>query len=180
MNRALAAAVALLAAVACTGDKPKPPSIEGVEVFQDLSHTHVTTDVTYPQTPPVGGEHAPVWLGCAVYTAPVPDENAVHSMEHGAIWITYDPALSQDEVQRLTRLQGLKPEYVLISPYQGLPSKVVASTWGLQLEAATVDDPRLADFVKQYAGGNQGGEQGADCVRGATPDQIKAGAGSAM
>jgi hypothetical protein len=181
MKRALAAVVALLAVVACSGDdKPKPPKIEGVEVFEGLSHKHVTTDVTYPQTPPVGGEHAPVWLGCAVYTEPVPEENAVHSMEHGAIWITYDPALSQDEVQRLTRLQGLKPEYVLISPLQGLPSKVVASTWGLRLKADAVDDPRLAEFVKEYAGGNQGGEQGADCVRGATPDQIKAGAGAGM
>lgn len=181
MTRALAAAVALLAVVACSGDKTDPPSIQGVEVFEDLSHKHVTTDVTYAQTPPVGGEHSPVWLRCAVYTEQVPEENAVHSMEHGAIWVTYDPALSQDEVQRLSRLQGLKPEYVLISPLQGLPSKVVASTWGLQLKADTVDDPRLADFVKEYAGGNQGGEQGADCAaRGATPDQLKAGGGPAM
>lgn len=180
MTRALAAAVALLAAVACSGDgNSKPPRIPGVEVFEDLSHDHVTTDVTYPQTPPVGGPHAPVWLRCAVYTEPVPDENAVHSMEHGAIWVTYDPALSQDEVQRLSRLQGLKPEYVLVSPFQGLPSKVVASTWGLQLKADTVDDPRLADFVKEYAGGNQGGEKGADCV-GATLDQIRSGGGPAM
>jgi Protein of unknown function (DUF3105) len=120
----------------------------------------------------VGGPHSPVWLRCAVYTETVPEENAVHSMEHGAIWITYDPALTEDEVQRVSRLQALKPAYVLVSPFPGLPGKVVASTWGLQLTADSVDDPRLAEFVKEYAGGDQGGEKGADCV-GATLDQLR-------
>jgi hypothetical protein len=175
MRRALAAAVALLALVACSGDaKPKPPSIAGVQVVEGLSHDHVQGDVTYPQTPPVGGPHNQVWLRCAVYTETVPEENAVHSMEHGAIWITYDPALSEDEVRRVSRLQALKPAYVLISPFPGLPSKVVASTWGLQLKADSVDDPRLAAFVKEYAGGNQGGEKGADCV-GASLEQLRGG-----
>ncbi|WP_194922430.1 DUF3105 domain-containing protein, partial [Catenulispora rubra] len=60
-------------------------NIAGVKSFSGLSRNHVTTPVTYPQTPPVGGDHAPVWLNCGVYTAPVANENAVHAMEHGAV-----------------------------------------------------------------------------------------------
>jgi len=100
----------------------------------------------------------------------------VHSMEHGAVWITYVPDLPADEVTRLKNLQALKPEYVIISPFSGLPSKVVASTWAHQLRVDDIGDPRLTEFVKTYAGGNQGGEPGADCAHGATPEQLRAAA----
>lgn len=169
----MGAALALLAAIGCTGggdDTAPAPTIEGVAVYDDLGKEHVDGDRSYDPVPPVGGDHAPRWLKCDVYDRPVPDENAVHSLEHGAVWITHDPALTPDELTRLRRLHGLKPEYVVISPFEGLPSLVVASAWGLQLRVDGVDDPRLAEFVKQYAGGDQGGEGGADCVRqGITP-----------
>ena len=175
MKRAAAAFLAL-ALVACSkgGDgKPKPPKIEGVEVFAGLKHDHVPGQVTYPQTPPVGGPHSAAWLNCGVYDAPVPNVNAVHSMEHGAVWITYRPGLPEDDVNAIKRLQGLKPAYVLVSPYDGLPATVVASTWSYQLKADRVDDPRLAEFVKEYAGGDQGGEGGAPCMNGLTPEQAE-------
>jgi hypothetical protein len=94
-------------------------------------------------------------------------------MEHGAVWITYRPSLSRDELDALHRVQGLNPKYVLISPYDGLPAPVVVSTWGLQLKVDRVDDPRIAEFVKAYAGGDQGGEGGADCAHGLTPEEAR-------
>jgi hypothetical protein len=180
----LAVVAACLALSACTsGGKPSPsaspsvsptPTIAGVVFFPGLAHDHVQGPVTYPQTPPVGGPHNPVWLTCGVYGQPVPNEHAVHSMEHGAVWITYQPNLSRGDVDVLHRLQALKPAYVLISPFPGDPAPVVASTWGLQLKVQKVDDPRLADFVKQYAGGGQGGEPGASCARGGgNPEQLR-------
>jgi hypothetical protein len=147
--------------------------IDGEMVFPDLVHTHVQGPVVYDQTPPVGGRHSAVWLRCGVYSEPVPNENAVHSMEHGAVWITYVPDLSADDVAKLKNLQALKPEYVIVSPFSGLPSKVVASTWAHQLRVDDIGDPRLSEFVKEYAGGDQGGEGGADCARGATLDQLR-------
>jgi hypothetical protein len=39
----------------------------------------------------------------------------------------------------------------------------VAVTWGAAIEASSGDDPRLAQFVRAYAGGDQGGEPGAPC-----------------
>jgi hypothetical protein len=171
----LTAAVLCLAVAACTHSstvKPKP--IEGVKEYPGLAHTHVPGKVDYPQTPPVGGPHNPVWLRCGVYTEPLPNVHAVHSMEHGAVWITYRPSVTGGDLDTLHRLQALKPAYVLISPYDGLPSLVVASAWGLQLTADKVDDPRLAAFVKQYAGGPQGGEgPSVRCDNGATLDQVK-------
>jgi hypothetical protein len=177
MKRIAAVLAAVLVLAACTKDDPKPPPrIDGVREFPGLDHTHVKDPVTYPQAPPVGGPHAQAWLRCAVYDAPVPNENAVHSMEHGAVWVTYRPDLSADDLTIVKRLQGLKPAYVVISPYAGLPSPVVASAWGLQLAVDKADDPRLAAFVKAYAGGGQGGEPGTRCDNGATPEQLRAAA----
>lgn len=176
MSRAAAAVLALALVAGCTDGKkddgtPKPPTIDGVTVFAGLSHEH-TPPPSYPERPPVGGPHSPAWLKCGVYREPVPEVNAVHSMEHGAVWVTYRTDLPEDERLELQRLQGLNPEYVLISPYENLPSLVVASTWGYQLQVGEVDDPRLAAFVREYAGGDQGGEGGAPCVRGGlTPEE---------
>lgn len=177
-------AVLALALTACTGGGddgvPDPKvKIDGETVYADLPHDHVQGDVIYDQTPPAGGKHSPVWLRCGVYTEHVPEENAVHAMEHGAVWITYVPDLPADDVAKLKNLQALKPEYVIVSPFSGLPSKVVASTWAHQLRMDDVGDPRLSAFVKEYAGGGQGGELGADCANGATPEQIRSRGGGA-
>jgi hypothetical protein len=80
----------------------------------------VTGTVNYPQTPPVGGNHNAVWLNCVVYPTPVPNENAVHSMEHGAMWITYQPTLPAADVTTLQHAVAGR-SYVILSPYPGIP-----------------------------------------------------------
>src|SRR5690606_33576299 len=50
--------------------------ISGIQHFPNLSVNHVEGRVTYAQTPPVGGEHNPVWLNCGIYDQPVRNENA--------------------------------------------------------------------------------------------------------
>jgi hypothetical protein len=143
----------------------QPPDISGVQFYQNLSNTHTTASVTYTPIPPVGGEHNPVWLNCGIYDQPVPNENAVHSLEHGAIWITYQPALPQSAVDRLRQLvRG--HSYVILSPYPNIPSPVIASAWGLQLLLTGADDPRLPGFIAKYERGPQTPEQGAPCSGG--------------
>jgi hypothetical protein len=169
MRRLAVAILALVTVAGCTHAKPIP----GVVKYPGLQHTHVDGPVTYEQTPPVGGPHNRVWIRCTTYDVPIPNENAVHSMEHGAVWLTYRPDLPQADLDLVHRLLALNPRYVLISPYPGLPNPVVASAWGLQLKVDRADDPRLATFVKKYAGGKQGGEPGTHCFDGATLGQIE-------
>jgi len=153
---------------------PKTAAVTGVEKFGNLSRDHVTGPVDYPQVPPVGGAHNAVWENCGVYDQPVPKEMAVHSMEHGAVWITYQPDLPADQVQQLRDLVRGK-SYVLLSPWTDtppLPSPVVASAWGLQLKVDSASDPRLPQFIRNYANGTQTPEPGALCSGGAgTPIQ---------
>ncbi len=156
-------AYAVWQTVDATNQASRP--IEGLEEYPGQIQGHVDGLVTYEQTPPVGGTHNAVWQNCGVYTAPVANENAVHSLEHGAIWITYQPDLAADQVaalQSLTRQSG----YRLLSPYPDLPSPIVASAWGYQLKLEKADDPRLLSFIQRYEQNPLGPEPGAVCTGG--------------
>jgi hypothetical protein len=142
---------------------PEATPIAGVETFEVQSATHTTDPVDYPQDPPVGGPHNPSWQRCMVYDAPVRNENAVHSLEHGAVWITYQPDLPESDRETLAKLAEGQTA-VLISPYPGLENPVVASAWGAQLRLDDVNDPRLKEFIDRYAG--NGPERGATCDTG--------------
>jgi hypothetical protein len=139
--------------------------IDGVEQYLNLERGHTVERVTYAQSPPAGGFHNPVWQNCGVYTQPIANENGVHSLEHGAVWITYRPGLPTAEIedlQRLTRRSG----YRLLSPYPDLPSPIVASAWGFQLELERTDDSRLVQFIERYEQYRFSPEPGAACTGG--------------
>jgi hypothetical protein len=141
--------------------------ILGVETFPDLSEAHRSGPIEYAETPPPGGVHAPVWVNCGAYAQPVPTEMAVHSLEHGAVWVTYQPDLGAADVAALRALARGR-DYVLVTPWGAgaLPGSVVAVAWGLRLVADGATDPRLAEFVARYANGPQTPEPGAPCRGG--------------
>ncbi len=144
--------------------------ITGVKETKDLSANHVaTTPVPVPTTstalPPVGGDHDAIPQNCGVYAEPVVSANAVHSLEHGAVWITYQPDLDASQVDILTKLTRSEP-YALLSPFPELAAPVVLTAWGEQLEVDDAADPRVATFVAKYAQGKQAPEPGAACSGG--------------
>jgi Protein of unknown function (DUF3105) len=129
------------------------------------ANQHTQADVDYEQNPPVGGEHNPVWQNCGYYSEPISDENAVHSLEHGAVWITYSPDLPPDEVELLRDIAEGQT-FVLVSPREGLPSPVVASAWGKQLALESAEDSDLERFIGAYRQGPDTPEPGAACTGG--------------
>lgn len=134
-----------------------------VKTFPIEDNAHTEEPVEYAQTPPVGGPHHPVPQDCGFYAEPVISEHAVHSLEHGAVWITYDPDLPAEEIAILEDLAGAEAK-VLVSPFAGLPAPVVASAWGVQLQLETATDPLLEEFVKTFVAGDQAPEPRAPCA----------------
>lgn len=137
----------------------------GVQSFTVAERTHVQEPVAYPQSPPVGGNHAPIWQNCGFYDAPIAGENGVHSLEHGAVWITYRPGLSADQIEAVRRL-AYSQTHILVSPLPDLPAPVVASAWGRQLQLDSVADPRLEEFVRAFRLGRNAPERGGPCTGG--------------
>ncbi|MFS4092915.1 DUF3105 domain-containing protein [Streptomyces sp. AF1A] len=141
---------------------------DGVRTWSGkLSRTHVTTKVSYPMHPPVGGNHNPVWLDCNgdVYTKPVQDENAVHALEHGAVWVTYTGKASKADVAALAAKVKQTP-YSLMSPYENQAAPLMLSAWGHQVAVKSAKDPEVNKFFATYVQGQQTPEPGASCTGG--------------
>jgi hypothetical protein len=149
------------------GDRPQASSdVPGVKSFENLSLQHNSGTIDYEQIPPVGGEHNPLWQNAGFYEQQVLEEQAVHTLEHGAVWITYRADLPEDQKEELRRIVESQ-DCLLASPYPSLPSPVVASAWGKQLRLKSVDDPKLQEFILAYRKGPQTPEPGAPCTGGA-------------
>ena len=133
-----------------------------------LTTNHKDGTLPYEVTPSVGGDHNGAWQNCmgTVYDAPIAPEHATHSLEHGAVWITYQPGLAPTQVDRLKqRVEGR--EYTLMSPHQSQKEPVSVQAWGYRLGVDSADDSRLDDFIAA-ARINAGPEQGATCSGGIT------------
>ena len=169
----VAAVLVGMAAIAVVGQQQEQEQveaaarqpIEGVEEFNDLTRNHVDGPVDYPQTPAVGGDHAPIWTNCGAYSQPVETTQAVHSLEHGAVWLSYRPDLPKEQVAELTSLAGSQ-DYLLLSPVAGQASPVTVTAWGKQLSVDSSSDGRLAPFIQKYRQGPQTPEPGAVCSGG--------------
>ncbi|MFN8157767.1 MAG: DUF3105 domain-containing protein [Candidatus Nanopelagicales bacterium] len=152
-------------AAATPASSASSTAVAGLVSYSNRSRNHVTGPVTYPQTPPVGGDHSAVWLNAGIYDKPVPNENAVHTLEHGGFWITYQPSLAADQVTVIKTAVSGQP-YALVSPYPGQPAAVEATAWGVQLKLDSATDPRLAAFIAAYADASKAPEPHGEVTGG--------------
>ncbi|MCB8925978.1 MAG: DUF3105 domain-containing protein [Ardenticatenaceae bacterium] len=145
--------------------RPEQP-IEGVVQFPRPARGHDDTLVfETSEVPPAGGEHYNVWQNCGIYDAPIQTGNAVHAMEHGAVWITYQPDLADADVAELASITRSQT-FLMLSPYEGQRSPVVLTAWGFQLEVDSADDGRIEDFIERYRLSPTTPELGGACSQG--------------
>ena len=122
--------------------------IQGVTFKAESDRNHLSTVIQYDTSPPVGGNHSPIWADCAgtVYPNAIANENAVHMLEHGAIWITYKPGLAASDITALSKyVNGV--DRMAMSPYPGLDSPISLQAWGYQLKVDSATDPRIQKFI---------------------------------
>lgn len=134
----------------------------------DLGHVEFRPD--YATTPPAYGQHHGVWWNCGTYEEPIPDHHAVHSLEHGAIWLTYQPDIDEGDLDVLRSLAD-QPD-MLLSPYPDQESPIVATAWGRQIVMDEADESAINDFIREYMNDPQGPEPGGVCVQGTTQDLL--------
>jgi hypothetical protein len=135
---------------------------ERLDLYPDLEATHTDTRVSYDQSPPVGGPHNAAWLNCGVYDEPQQNENVVHTLEHGAVWVAYNPATTTDA--EIAALVALVPDtYTVISPYEGIDEMAI-SAWGAQLFFSDVGDPVVEEFLTEFWRSPNSPEPNAPCT----------------
>ncbi|MFE9805784.1 DUF3105 domain-containing protein [Streptomyces sp. NPDC005227] len=141
---------------------------DGVKTWKGtLARNHVTKTVSYPMEPPVGGDHNQVWMNCNgdVYTKAINNMNAVHSLEHGAVWVTYNSKASADDVKALAA-KVKKTPYTLMSPVDDQKDPITLSAWGKQRTVTGASDKNVDAFLSEFVQGKQTPEPGAACTNG--------------
>jgi hypothetical protein len=141
---------------------------DGVKTWQGkLARNHVTKAVTYASEPPVGGDHNQVWMNCNgdVYTKKLDNTNAVHSLEHGAVWVTYNADAKKADIDALAA-KVKKTPYTLMSPRDDQKDPIMLSAWGHQRTVTGASDPDVDKFFERFVQGEQTPEPGAACTNG--------------
>ena len=166
---AILAAVLLLAVVVTVPYAVKlyrvatTPTLDDVKIYEARSD-HTDQEVDYDPAPAPGGPHDPEWEDCGVYDEPPREENVQHSLEHGTLWLTYDP--DEVEAEDVAALEEVLPQRGILSPYPGQSAPVIATVWGAQLELDGADDRRLPLFIEKYADGHTAPEPMMSCAGG--------------
>jgi len=138
---------------------------EGTEQLAVAAPEHVDGDLHDDGEVPAGGPHDEIWQNCGFYGTEVRSENAVHSLEHGAVWITYEPGIAEDQMQVLRGFTG-GFDKVLVSLVTAQGSPIIVTAWANQLELTDAGDARLAQFVNEFEGSFDAPEPGGRCNGG--------------
>tara|TARA_B100001029_G_scaffold5593_1_gene4033 strand:+ start:4920 stop:5498 length:579 start_codon:yes stop_codon:yes gene_type:complete len=168
---ALLGVLSAAAFISCSSGESEPIEIstekmlEEVEYLVITSREHTDENVDYPTIPPAGGDHLGIWHTCGIYKVELLDEAAVHSLEHGAVWVTYKPEIEKEEIIKLTTMLSNRSK-ILLSPHSGQISPIVATAWGRRLEIESANDYRLNKFVDLFVDGEAAPEAGITCDRG--------------
>jgi hypothetical protein len=135
--------------------------------FTGLTRLHIDacSAITYPNNPPAGGNHYPVWAAYQSFPFAVPRGFWVHNLEHGAVVYSYNcPDGCADEVADVQALIDAlpvdqdcmldEPRRVVLTPDPLLDVRWGVSAWGYTLRADCVDDERFRQFyLNHYAQG---------------------------
>ncbi|MDT8307143.1 MAG: DUF3105 domain-containing protein [Anaerolineae bacterium] len=163
----LVALLVLAAGAFLLAGMSEPEALPGLIVVPSPVRDHDNSAVLPAgERPPAGGVHHDTWLNCGVYREPVEAAQANHSLEHGAVWITYRPDVHPTQIAALEN-RFWTQSHTIVSPYPSQRSPIVLTAWGVQLEVESADDARIETFVDHYRLGPTAPESGGACRGGA-------------
>ena len=118
---------------------------------------HQDGKISYPDPPPVGGNHNPNWGTWGVHDAPLRPECWVHNLEHGGVVYLYHcPDGCPSEVAELASFVTGRKQALLTS-YDALPTRFAVVAWGARITSDCFDLASLELFYATHA--NHGTEQ---------------------
>lgn len=156
---------------------PKPEESK-IEQFAILPSPHITNlnATTYNSNPPTSGPHLAVPLNWGVYLKPVVDEAAVHNLEHGGIWISYQPSLNAASLKILTQLAEQYPGTVILSPRPKDTSPIAVASWGRLLTLGSANRKKIDAFIRKNV--NNSPEQFASLAKAPDAKSTNLGIGN--
>ena len=119
----------------------------------DRSHT---APYTYDEentgtSPPVSGSHNPVPAECGLHTEKIPDENFVHSLEHGAVGVLFDPqAVNPQDIRAIEDIVSSYDDDTLSAPYPGMEDPIVVASWSRKMPLDELEGDAIREYIDEF------------------------------
>jgi len=129
------------------------------EAIPELGQEHIPAGSPRPEynsNPPTSGPHYAAPANWGSYDQPLPDEQLVHNLEHGGIWISY----RDNDENLINQLKSIVDDYALKVILTSRPendSKIAVAAWGRLMKMEEFDEDQIRDFIGSFI--NRGPEQ---------------------
>lgn len=148
---AVTAGLAILVAI---GLSKKEKSLPG-EFIEDQGRKHIAVGVDHPpynSNPPTSGWHYDKPAEWGIYREEIPDETIVHNLEHGGIWISYKPGVSEKVIAKLESFYKKYGRKIIVTPRSANDTDIALAAWN-HLDKFNVDEfseERIDKFIKAF------------------------------
>jgi hypothetical protein len=143
-----------------------PDAIAGHEIEHfslSGSNDHTETPVSYDTNPPVSGAHSQRPAACGVYSSDIQDENEVHTLEHGAVGILYQPKLEESDIEVIEEIVEQRDSHVFSAPDDDMDTPIAVTAWGHMMRLEELDRAAVTEFIDVFAQNADAPEASAEC-----------------
>jgi hypothetical protein len=135
-------AIAALREAGCTYSNPKS---QGRDHVEDLP-----VGFKPNSTPRASGPHSNQTIIYGAYTDTVPELNAVHNLEHGAVIIWYGPDVPESTVDQITEYYNGEPNGLIVSQHPQLDDEIALVAWTHVARCPRFDENAANRFIDQF------------------------------
>lgn len=114
--------------------------------IQGQDHIAVgASHLEYNSNPPTSGWHYAQPANWGVSQTELPDEQVIHNLEHGGVWVSYTGI---DDATRAT-LENLAKSYkkIVVEPRSKNDAPIVLASWGRLQKFQTLDEQAIRAFI---------------------------------
>src|SRR3989344_5631667 len=107
---------------------PKGEDFSRAIPLMEANHIAVGSQLPeYTSNPPTSGPHYNQTARSGFRNEVISDQNIIHNLEHGDIWIAYHPRIAEEVVEELKQFGAAK---VIITPRETNETDIALAAWG--------------------------------------------------
>ena len=127
-------------------------SLDGkVEEFEIEGREHIGVDevISYGSNPPTSGAHWAEPADWGFYDTELTDEQLVHNIEHGGIWITYKD-LDEDDINKLKNIARNNSDRVIVTKREKNDDPIAVASWGRYMKLQEIDEVLIQKYIDTH------------------------------